>query len=306
MSHLAGKGMYIWKIKNCEGGQSSIAAAMAYDAGLTHVLIKILDGPWAYNQRPYYSPNGELLYADDILGPFVQAFKAQGLKVYGWQWVYFDNPIGEAKAAITRVQKFNLDGFIVNAESPAKNKVAQTRQYLALIEDIGVPTGLSSYRYPSLHNEIDWAGFFKGVDTMFPQVYWMQASNPAEQLQKSLDEYTRRATSYGVALDYFPTGSAFSEGGWTATPAQVTEFMNKAKALNLQGVNFWEWSAARSIPGMWEAIASFAWGGAIPPESEISVDKFVIEKVYPGMVNFWGYDGPKPVDENGLEFKMES
>ena len=56
---LTGKGMYIWKIKNVEGGDGNAASIAALNAGLTHVLIKVLDGPWAYNQRPVYDGSGE-------------------------------------------------------------------------------------------------------------------------------------------------------------------------------------------------------------------------------------------------------
>jgi lysozyme len=43
----------------------------------------------------------------------------------------------------------------------------------------------------------------------------------------------------------------------------------------------------------------FNLGGEVPPPGEtMSVEDFVIEKVYPMMVEKWGYQGPKPVKQN--------
>jgi hypothetical protein len=50
--------------------------------------------------------------------------------------------------------------------------------------------------------------------------------------------------------------------------------------------------------GDWEAFAKEFLDEAPPPEPEtMPVDDFVIEKVYPLMVEHWGYDGPKPVKD---------
>lgn len=48
--------------------------------------------------------------------------------------------------------------------------------------------------------------------------------------------------------------------------------------------------------GSWEDFVREFYKDEIPPEPEtMPVDDFVIEKVYPLMVEHWGYDGPKPV-----------
>ncbi len=44
-----GKGFYIWKIPNCEGGDIEKIAYTAYRAGLTHVLVKVANGIYDYN-----------------------------------------------------------------------------------------------------------------------------------------------------------------------------------------------------------------------------------------------------------------
>ena len=46
---LQGKGFFIWKIKNCEGGDAALIAKKAKKAGLSHVLIKVANGIYSYN-----------------------------------------------------------------------------------------------------------------------------------------------------------------------------------------------------------------------------------------------------------------
>ncbi len=127
---LTGKGMYIWKIKNVEGGDGKAASIAALNAGLTHVLIKVLDGPWAYNQRPVYDSLGNLKgYEDDILKPFIRPFRDKGIRVWGWQYVYHLHPVQEAEAANSRVANLNLDGFIIDAETEVKHRLESELQW---------------------------------------------------------------------------------------------------------------------------------------------------------------------------------
>ena len=46
---LTGKGCFIWKIQNCEGGDPDAIAKVAREAGMTHILLKIADGAYSYN-----------------------------------------------------------------------------------------------------------------------------------------------------------------------------------------------------------------------------------------------------------------
>ena len=44
---LQGKGFMIWQVPNCEGGDPNAIAAVAMEANLSHVLIKIADSSYA-------------------------------------------------------------------------------------------------------------------------------------------------------------------------------------------------------------------------------------------------------------------
>lgn len=299
---LQGKGLYIWKLKNAEGGDVKQAAKMAKAAGITHVLIKVLSGDWRYNQRSV-TQNGRQFWVDDILGPAVDAFHAEGIDVWGWGWIYLVNPIGEAREAIKRVRDFGLKGYVIDAEGDAKNKPAQTATYMKHLEGIGVPVGLSSYRFPlpPYHPEIAWATFLRGCDYNMPQVYWIHSHNPAWQLEKSVNDFKALYKKHNLPdVPIIPTGAAFSEHGWAATAGEVKEFMAKAEAMGLSGCNFWEWNEARGL-GLFEVIGAYPWAGKPGPGPEpepkptptIPVDEWAVKHAYPWMVG-QGYDGPAP------------
>ena len=107
-----------------------------------------------------------------------------------------------------------------------------------------LPMALSSFRYPKYHNDLPWTDFLSKCDLNMPQVYWEQLRNPGEQLEKSLNEFKTFVSPFRPLV---PTGSAYGANGWYPKPAEITEFMNKAVALGLSGVNFWSWDYCRQI-----------------------------------------------------------
>ena len=250
---LEGKGFFTWKIPNCEQGDAAQIAKRAKEAGLSHMLLKIADGTMIYN--------GNWGDPKDYTSPVVSALRASGIKVWGWHYIYGDNPIGEANVAITRIRQYKLDGYVIDVEKEYKDsgKKAAAKKFMnqvrAACPDLTI--ALSSYRYPSLHPQIPWTEFLEQCDLNMPQVYWMKAHNPGDQLTRSVMELRAKTPSRPIV----PTGAAFREFGWKPTDAEVLEFCKKAKELNLSAVNFWEWSDARSgnIPGVWETIQNYKW-----------------------------------------------
>src|SRR5574340_829734 len=111
---LTGKGIYIWKVENCEGGKIDSIVKMAVDMHFSHVLLKIADGQ-------YYSYNAK--YAQ----PLTDALRAAGIQVWGWQYIYGNNPTAEALRVIPLIQELDLDGFVVNAEVEFERVDSATR-----------------------------------------------------------------------------------------------------------------------------------------------------------------------------------
>jgi hypothetical protein len=249
---LTGKGMMIWQIPNCEGGSASKIASLAVSGGFSHVLIKIADATVAYNKN---KTTGE-----DYIPAVVSALRAKGLGVWGWHYIYGYNPTGEASIAISQMKKYGMDGYVIDAEvefeQAGRGTVADTFM-TALRKGLpSTPVALCSFRWPTYHPGFPWKNFLNKCDFNMPQVYWMNAHNPATQLTRSLNEF-KAITPYRPLM---PTGPAFGESGWTPTADEVVTFMKTARLLGMSSANFFSWDDCRNRqPALWSAITGYSW-----------------------------------------------
>jgi hypothetical protein len=254
---VKGKGFMIWKVKSCEGGRPDAIASAAQAAGLSHVWIKIADGPNSYNVDKTTNV--------DLVPPVVEALRAKKIQVWGWHYIYGNDPDGEAKIAVKRVKNLKLDGYVIDAEveykqqgrdEVAKTFMKQLRQGLP-----STPVGLCSFRFPNYHRDFPWQPFLERCDYNMPQVYWMEAHNPGEQLRASLTRFQ----SIAPFRPFLPVGPVFKESGWQPTPEEIVEFMDTARQLGFPAVNFFGWDYGRTIlTPLWDAISKYNWNGAQP------------------------------------------
>ena len=249
---LQGKGFYIWQIPRCENGDPGVIANEAAKAGLTHVLLKIADGVSPYNIN--------LTTGQDLVPPVAQALWERGINVWGWHYVYGYDPVGEAEIAIQRIQELGIEGYIIDAEAqyklPGRDEAA--RQFMTLLRQAlpGFPIALSSYRFPTYHPALPWEEFLEKCDYNMPQVYWVEAHNPGEQLIRCVSEFQ----AINPFRPIIPTGSAYLQGSWQPTSEEIIEFLNTARNLNLSAANFWEWGHTRlNLPHLWDTIAAYTW-----------------------------------------------
>jgi hypothetical protein len=259
---LNGKGLFMWMIRDSSGGDPARIAANAHAWGLSWVAIKIADGASPFNLRPNPIPPR---YADDITAPVVEALKSKGIRVWGWQYNYGSNPAGEAEMAVKRCKQFALDGLIIDPEAEFKAHKDRRVNARALMAGLraglgnAYPIGLCSYRYPSLHLELPWVEFLSRCDFHSPQVYWVQSTNPAQQLARSVNELRTLEKTNGLRpLPIIPIGAAYKEHGWRPTPEQLDRFNSEAKMLSLPGIGWWVWSHAESL-GFAPVIAGHDW-----------------------------------------------
>jgi hypothetical protein len=262
---LQGKGFYIWQIRRTEGGSASAIANLAVQAGLTHTLIKIADGDHAYNLDPTTGA--------DLVPPVLSALRNRGIQVWGWHYVYGYDPNAEADIAIQRVQQLGVDGYVIDAESQYEEpgRDAAARQFMSRLRAAlpTFPVALSSFRFPTYHPSFPWQAFLERVDINMPQVYWVGAHNPGDQLTRCLREF-EAITPFRPII---PTGSAYLQGSWQPTPAEMVEFMDTARALNMDAANFWEWAHTRQyLPALWDAIAAYNW--PIDPSNQDIVTRY--------------------------------
>lgn len=255
---LIGKGMMIWKIPNCEGGNASAIARVAAASGFSHVLIKI-----ANDTRPYNLDSS----GRDLVPPVVDALRAKGIEVWGWHYVYGYDPIGEANIAITQTRKYALDGYVIDAEveykqagreAVAKTFMSQLRKGLP-----STPVALSSFRWPTYHVSFPYAAFLEKCDLNMPQVYWMQAHNPDYDLKRCVREFKALRPFRPIV----PTGPAYGEGGWYPSASEVKLFLDTARSLDLKAANFYSWDYSRlHLVPVWNEIAKYNWPaqGSLP------------------------------------------
>ena len=242
---VKGKGFYIWQVWNCFGGDINAIVAAAKELKLGHVLIKIADGAGTYNGN---------------VRPLIQALQAAGIEVWGWQYIYGYRPLSESETAWKRIQELGVTGFVVNAEvqfkAPGMAQVAE--QYMIdLRGKVGndFPLALSTYRYPTYHREFPFEKFLKYCDYNMPQVYWLLAYNPVQQLERCMNEYAE----FEYELPMIPTGPAWRMGDWTPRPQDLHDFMQAAQFNGMQAANFWDWQHAQNIPAVWGAIRDYEW-----------------------------------------------
>jgi hypothetical protein len=254
---LQGKGYFIWQIPNCEGGSPNNIATLAQDAQFTHVLVKIADTKYSYN----------IYNGVDMVPPLVQALRAKNIQVWGWHYVKGDDPIAEADKAIERVQQFNLDGYVIDAETEYKEpgKATAATKFMNRLR-AGLPdttVALSSYRYPSYHPQLPWREFLEKCDLNMPQVYWLFAHNSSDQLTRCVREF-QALTPYRPVV---PVGAAFREYNWEPTAGEVQEFLQTSQSLNLNAANFYSWDSSRTyLVEVWNTIHDYPWGATPVPQ----------------------------------------
>lgn len=250
---LFGKGLFIWQVWRCEGGNPQVIAQKAADASLSHVIIKIADGVFPYNVD---RDSGH-----DFVPSVAAALREKGIKVWGWHYVRGEYPKQEAEIAVQRVSQLGLEGYVIDAEHDYRDgdKASEARLFMSQLRAglPELPIALSSYRYPLRHSGLPYEAFLEHCNFAMPQVYFEGAHNPREQLERSVEQYM----SLPIARPVIPTGPAYSRGDWRPTPEDLTEFLSAAKSLGLTAANFWSWDVCSrpEFADLWEVIRSFDW-----------------------------------------------
>ncbi|NPV57366.1 MAG: hypothetical protein HPY76_11945 [Anaerolineae bacterium] len=248
---LKGKGFLIWQIPRCEGGDATKIAEVAKAANYTHIVIKIADGTYPYNINSTTKK--------DMVPAVANALRAKGIEVWGWHYIYGNNPTGEASIAAQRVKGLNLNGYVIDAEiefqQPGMDKAATTFMSALRKSLPSTPIALCSFRYPSYHPQFPWSAFLDKCDYNMPQVYWQESHNAGAQLTRSFNEFQ----TLKPVRPYIPMGPMYGASGWSPSASEVLEFMNTAISLNISGANFFTWDYRSRYPAVWNTIAAYPW-----------------------------------------------
>jgi hypothetical protein len=219
-----GNGMWIWEVGRSEGGDPAAIAARARSAGMSTVFVKSSDG--AASRWAQFNPT------------FVQALKAQGLRVCAWQFVYGNDPAGEAALGADAVAS-GADCLVIDAESQYEGKYAAAQQYIAALRAAlgpNYPIGLTSFPYVDYHPRLPYSVFLApgAAQANLPQVYWKDIGGTVD----AVSAHTLAANRiYGTPIA--PLGQTYDN-----PPAEdLARFRSLWAAYGSAGLSWWSWQA---------------------------------------------------------------
>lgn len=238
-------GMWIWYVSQSNGGDPRSIVAMAKAHGIDTVFVKSGDGGNYWSQ---FSPQ------------LVSTLKAGGLRVCAWQFVYGNNPSGEASTA-ARAVRAGADCFAIDAESQYEGKYSSARTYMSRLRSAAGPSypiGLAGFPYVDYHPSFPYSVFFGpgGAQYNVPQAYWKDIGSSVDTV---LDHTYRFNRPYGKPIH--PLGQLYQN----PSGAEIKRFRQLAAAEGSPGVSWWDWQEAGSK--QWNAVGAQLdpWSG--PPPS---------------------------------------
>lgn len=225
LRYPVGKGVLIWKLDTNYLHTVDTLVGL----GMKWVAPKIVNGASEFNS----------LYNKS----FIAECRRFGIDVWGWGYTYGINPTNEGLQTAEIINRLDVSGYFIDVEGqydkPGTLPTAQA--YTSNLKpNTNKPLGLCSYRYPNLHTNVPWKTFLDICDFHIPQVYWIQAVSdiqPGYQLQRS---YTQLQAL--KQLPYIPVGTIVKDdnSAWVPTPAQITNFGNTVKQMNLPGFGYYD------------------------------------------------------------------
>lgn len=227
-------GMWVWYVSRSDGGQVDRIAARAKRAGIGTLYVKSGDGGDVWSQ-----------FNKALVG----ALHARGLDVCGWQFVYGDAPVAEAKAAAAAVRR-GADCFVIDAEGSYEGKYASADRYIrALRARIGTafPVSLAAFPYVDYHPSFPYSVFFgpEGADFNQPQMYWKAIETSVRAVYEHTYLFNRL---WNVPI--YPLGQTY------ASPSRrdLLLFRRFAKSYGGFEPSWWDWQETTSAG--WSALGA--------------------------------------------------
>ena len=217
-----GNGMWIWELGRSEGGDAAAIAARARAAGISTVFVKSSDG--ATSRWAQFNPE------------LVAALHANGLRACAWQFVYGNDPLGEASLGADAIAD-GADCLVVDAETQYEGKYAAAQQYMAALRaTVGpaYPIGLTSFPYTDYHPRLPYSVFLGpgGAQANLPQVYWKDIGGTVDAVSGHTLAHNR---IYGVAIA--PLGQTYDD----PPPEDIARFRSLWAAYGSAGLSWWSW-----------------------------------------------------------------
>lgn len=228
---FSGQGQWIWYVSQAEGGNVNKIVAKAKRYKIKTLFIKSSDGTSWWPQWDTYAAQ----------------FKAKGLRVCAWQYVYGTNPTVEADLA-ARAAKSGADCIVIDAEVEYKGRHAQAAKYVKRLRSqisSDYPVGFTSFAYPDYHPDIPYSVFLGpgGAQWNLPQMYfWAFKAKISAVFYHTYQYnqiYQRPIHPLGQTYDRVPASKAL-------------EFRKYARRYRAPGYSWWVWHLTR--PNTWKAL----------------------------------------------------
>ena len=241
---FAGNGMWIWYVAKSEGGNLDAIALRARAAAISTVFVKSADRGTLWRQ---FSPQ---LVAD---------LHARGLRVCAWQFVYGEDPLAEARAAVASIAA-GADCFVIDAETAYEGRYAAAQRYMvALRAAVGpsYPVGFTSFPYVDYHPRLPYSVFLGpgGAQANMPQVYWKAIGGSVDAVSAKTVANNR---IYGTPMA--PLGQSYD----APSAVDVRRFRAVWAGYGAGGLSWWSWQAADAAA--WAALTEPAPAAAALPD----------------------------------------
>jgi hypothetical protein len=262
---LAGRAIYIWKLKNVVGaGSVDDVVARAIRSKITSLWVKIGDG-----DSPFENTKGAV---GKLLTQLVLKCKQSGISVLG-----FHVPICATEQSVSdevgfvenAVRDFGLAGVVVDNEDGRGFFRGDAR--IAALYASGLRTAMtranklvvmSSNDIVSSHPKSYATIIGKAIDVNAPQVYYGQSRSVSARLNEAEKE------NKPIAAPFFPVGAAFlrnpkdNDGGfldpkqcaeWAKDFIDLVSLLHRMSPSQFPGYGFWNWDEAPDE--FWQALA---------------------------------------------------
>jgi hypothetical protein len=233
---VRGKGLFVLYASKLPAD----AVRVALDHGIDWVVVKSADGPRIWDR--------------EFQAPAVAALRDAGVRIFSWQYVYGQNPAGEASAADWALQN-GSEVHVLDIEGEFEHNPVALRALLQACAAQGIQRqqlGYSSYGVEGYH-AIDWTQLHGSCGTAWPQAYYATQSWTAE--------YSLSLTQAGLA-GYDGQVVAIGDTYGGATEDSTKRFASRAAQLFGPAVGLWEWSQVAAA--VWAGIKEASLAPAPP------------------------------------------
>ena len=249
---LAGKGMWLWKVKLTENGDANAIVNRAAAAGLRQLWVRVGDTESRF-------------YAKDFLDQVVPLAHRRGISVIGWGFPYLFDPADDAAWSADALawrgpRGEALDGFSPDLELNSEGVAVSPRRlevYLGLVRKAAANRLVVATVYrptDRLWTTYPYQAVSAYVDAFAPMVYWGCVEPGAATLQ-AIERLKALRPVHTIGQAYDST----ADGGRTAAPSahETNRFLDVSRREGALGASFWVWQYMDDE--QWSAMSAFGW-----------------------------------------------